>query len=444
MCHNMTAKTGVTESLFLGEMFRYINNSGIGYCVLRNHEHLPNSTGGSDLDIAVLQSDRDELAGEIKAIASKYSGETIVDYLGSGRFIRILGCYKGEWWGLAIDLFGSIEYRGVEYLSVSKIIERAYEYRCIKVASDDDGVIIALIKELISNGKSRKGYLAEAREIWTRKGNECLDLYSDTLGKNTLEFIKEVLACEDASVDNLVIALRLDVLSKGNAWEKLYNLWTRIRRLWNPPGISVAILGTDGAGKTTVIEAIRPILEKSLHSSVHYEHLRPNWIPRLGKVAGKSNTGEVVEDPHGQKPSGFFGSLVRLGYYAIDYYIGYWIKIHPKLAKGAKLALFDRYYHDFLLDPLRMRLKLPQWLIKLVFIGVPQPQLILCMGADPEVIYTRKPETSLKEVTKQVKKLSRLCKSNSRAVWIDTGESVDKSFNKSLNAIVRVMSANVH
>ena len=426
------------ESGFLTSLFDRLNEAKLGYAVLRGYEDLPNSSKG-DIDMAVLPSDRDQIALIIQKVAVQYGGKVVVDYIGSGRFIRILGCHQSEWWGTAIDLFGHIEYRGVEYIRCQKIIERGKNHGSIRVADDEDAMIVALVKELISNGRSRKNYLSEARGIWVKRGDSCLHLLSETLSENTLSDLVGALSTEGDNLKSLVVSLRADVIRRGNYGLKIANLWSRLKRLWHTPGISVAVMGTDGAGKTTVIEAIRPVLEKALHSPIHYEHLRPNWIPRLGKIAGRNDTGQVVDNPHGQSPSGMLGSLVRLSYYAVDYYLGYWVKIHMMLAKGPRIALFDRYYYDFILDPIRMRIALPSWLIKLVMLGAPKPSLILCLGAEPEMIFARKPETSLQEVSRQIKDLRDMCHGNHRAVWVDTGAGIQASCDTALEAIQQAM-----
>jgi N-acylglucosamine 2-epimerase len=54
----------------------------------------------------------------------------------------------------------------------------------------------------------------------------------------------------------------------------------------------------------------------------------------------------------------------------------------------------------------------------------PAPDLILCLGGDPEKIYAGKPETSLEEVQRQMSALKKFCADNHKAVWIDTTKSV--------------------
>ena len=89
-----------------------------------------------------------------------------------------------------------------------------------------------------------------------------------------------------------------------------------------------------------------------------------------------------------------------------------------------------------LIDSRRFRIKLPEKLIRLFLFFVPAPDLILCLGGDPEKIYARKPETSLEEVRRQVSALKKFCVDNNKAVWIDTTKSVDESSDAVLAAIL--------
>lgn len=203
----------------------------------------------------------------------------------------------------------------------------------------------------------------------------------------------------------------------------------------------IVFLGTDGSGKSTIINAISPMLEVQTGYKVCYEHLRPNYLSSLGVALGKRTAQEEhergpVTDPHSLPPSGFLGSFLRLCYYMIDYTWGYFRKIYPS---ERKVWFFDRYYYDYYIDQRRARLSLPQWVLKMFGALVPSPDLILCLGADPEKIYQRKPETSLKEVTRQVEFLQNFCDRHNNAQWIDTGTSIEVSVENVMHAILNII-----
>ena len=200
----------------------------------------------------------------------------------------------------------------------------------------------------------------------------------------------------------------------------------------------IVVMGTDGSGKTTLLNAISPVLKTMTHGKLVIHHLKPDLFPPLGRFRGvKHEKGRVCATPHASKRSGFWGSLVRISYLMCDYILGYWLKVRIRLSKTPiTYWIFDRYAYDMLIDSRRFRIKLPQWIIKTFLFFVPAPDLILCLGGDPEKIYARKPETSLEEVQRQMSALKKFCADNNKAVWIDTTKSVDESSDAVLTAIL--------
>ena len=67
---------------FVGKFFSEMNSNGIRYAVLRNYESLPESCGGSDLDIFVSSKDITKL-GEILSKVSNSLDASLVSYTAS-------------------------------------------------------------------------------------------------------------------------------------------------------------------------------------------------------------------------------------------------------------------------------------------------------------------------------------------------------------------------
>ena len=61
-------------------------------------------------------------------------------------------------------------------------------------------------------------------------------------------------------------------------------------------------------------------------------------------------------------------------------------------------------------------------IIKFFDIFVPSPDVIICLGGNPEKIFERKPETSLEDVKNQTAALHDFCNSHKKAFWVDTTE----------------------
>lgn len=200
----------------------------------------------------------------------------------------------------------------------------------------------------------------------------------------------------------------------------------------------IIFLGTDGSGKSTIINKTTPLIEDLFKLQVKYEHMRPNYIPSLGEIIGGHSENKIkpTTNPHGKQPSNFIGSLFRLSYYMIDYTWGYFRKVYGSQA----VWIFDRYFYDYIIDPLRGRLSLPKWIINVYGWFIPNPDIIICLGGKPETIYERKPETSLEEVSRQICALQKFCNAHPRAVWIDTSTDINNSILATMCAIKKIQN----
>lgn len=445
-----TKKALTIESILLQDLFDQLNKSGVRYAVLRNYETLPHSLGGSDLDILVAGADAITTRNTIDIFTCGYGGRLLAQYSVKSHILRFCGRKDSTWWGLPVDIYTSLDYRGLDYANPDAVLLKAEDWNGIRVVSKSDAGIIALLKECLANSRSRKNYLDEATAAYTRNPKRYELMLSHYFGaKATNKFIDYFQSNRDPKIlRHLSAKLRWALLfnslkrSPLGAFKAILRLnLKRCQRLLMPPGYSIAVLGADGSGKSTLISMIDTILSQALHNRVRYAHLRPNLLPSIARLFGRSDPNGPVTTPHASNPSWFIGSLARLLYYSLDYIFGYWFKIYPALVKRPTLYLFDRYYYDYLVDPKRSRICLPRWIIKTIGFFIPKPDLIICLGTDPHVIHARKPELPLEEVERQVKELQAFCKSNKRAVWIDTGCSIEDSVDKALEAITSRMAA---
>ena len=194
----------------------------------------------------------------------------------------------------------------------------------------------------------------------------------------------------------------------------------------------IAFLGTDGSGKTTVMNVVVPEIEARLGRKFIVHHLKPDLLLPLGRFRGvKHEKGWVCTNPHGSKPSGFMGSCFRLAYLTVDYVLGYWFKVRIRIKRPEAAGwVFDRYAYDMLIDPLRFRIKLPQRIIRIALSVIPKPDIVICLGGEPSLIHARKPETSLIEVARQMEVLKRLQGSDQRMKWVDTTAPLHETISR--------------
>ncbi len=158
-------------------------------------------------------------------------------------------------------------------------------------------------------------------------------------------------------------------------------------------GLWVAFFGPDGVGKSTVIEQLQQQLRPAFDEIGKF-HFRPGFGRRaLDRIA--------VTDPHANLPRSALISLGKLLYWLLDCWIGYVLTVFPQRHRCG-LVIYDRYYPDILVDPVRYRLpprtaRIAKGLAKLA----PRPDLCVLLDAPAEVVYARKSELPLAELRRQ-------------------------------------------
>ena len=156
----------------------------------------------------------------------------------------------------------------------------------------------------------------------------------------------------------------------------------------------IAIEGADGVGKSTVLRLLVPELVKRGGFS---GYLFFHWKPCKAELSYDAIPGDDPHDPRGKKPRNPLASLVFLVHHWLDFQLGYWRFVRPAIRAG-RLVVADRYTYDVLLDPMRFRLKLPAWILRLFVQTIPRPERAILLHADPAVIRGRKPELSETEI----------------------------------------------
>jgi thymidylate kinase len=422
--------------VFLQEIFVKLNKANICYAVMRNYDLLPYSAGNSDLDILVAPADVEHAKAVLLDSIEDING-TIIGIVKTRTFfaVCIMGITCGQWWGVCVEIYSGIFFKStvplVDHTVLYNHIER---HKNIAVIPRHIGNTIGFIKEILAHNKFRKdkpNYHASATLLIRHRTNIFNAIFYP-LGDRGRIMLMRVLNSASASESvSRIKTFRISVLTRAFVRRPFFFIYKRLahelfkfRRYFNPQGVVIAILGVDGAGKSTVINSILPILNAATHNAVFVHHLRPGLLPPLARLKGKELPVEPVVKPHGSIPSTPLISLFRLFYLGIDYILGYWIRIRPKIAKQPAIVLFDRYAYDMTLDPLRFRIGLSGRFVNRFMRFAPKPDIIICLHADPAVIHDRKQELPITEINRQVEALREFSDNEPRAVFVSTEGSI--------------------
>jgi hypothetical protein len=157
----------------------------------------------------------------------------------------------------------------------------------------------------------------------------------------------------------------------------------------------------------------------------------------LGRILGRTPSPEGALPPEGKPASGLAGSVLRLIWLWLDYGLGHVFVVKAAFARGQDVVLFDRYAHDMVLDQRKFRVSLPRWLREGFVRSVPQPDLIVCLTAAPDVVVRRKSELTLEDTRRGCRRIRHLARQADRAVLVPT----DGSERESLSMILTELHA---
>lgn len=390
-----------------------------------------------DIDIAVGKKDFEK----IQLYSQKCAFE--IGY----RFLQVLQheyCAKYFILGRIID--GHIEYMipdiCSDYVRNGRVLIKAEKLLFGRVFSDDFYKCNLLVEaEYIFLKRSLKetwgeSHLKDFRNIFLAKKNELLYLLKKYLNNNLLMQFENVIENNNLeSLNNISTFLKNSILFKtllqnpfGYFYYKNKNLIRIIKRIRKPNGLVIAVIGTDGSGKSTVIKNLTTTLSPAFRRVKNY-----HWKPEL--FGDKESANVIVTEPHKKPPRSFIISVIKLLYYIGQYLFGYLLKIYPKKIKST-LVVFDRYYYDMIVDQKRFRMKLSPKIIQLFLPIIPEPDLVFLLKTDAPIALKRKNELPVEEIERQNKEFLSLAKTlKGRFYIIDNNSDVDTAV-LAINSIV--------
>lgn len=175
---------------------------------------------------------------------------------------------------------------------------------------------------------------------------------------------------------------------------KLKYMVDTLRQMVPVKGQVVTFSGVDGAGKSTVIDALRTRIEKELRSPVVVLRHRPSILPilsawRYGKAGAEQRS--VSKLPRTGTNNAGWSSGLRFAYYYTDYLLGQFY-VQARYVWRGYTVLYDRYYFDFINDARRSNIEVPRAVSKWLYRFLVKPQQNYFLFAPAATILQRKQE----------------------------------------------------
>jgi thymidylate kinase len=353
------------------EVFRAFDEAKIAWVLLRDELELAQPEGDVDL---LLEPGA---AGRARKLLRSL-GFLLVPTLGRGSHVLYVGYHAEDERSIKLDLVTDLAfgpYFAFGTSAAAGCLTRRRRVAELATLAPDDAFWALLLHELIDVSRSRPKRADRLEEL-SREAR------ADT------DWAKYVAAIspEGWTVESVLDAVRradwnaLEVLSSGMGarWMRSDRfavsariITGRLGRIFEPalaflkrPGFTVAILGPDGTGKSTLAAAIRrsfPFPARVVYMGLWQKPVRQHALPGMNLVG-------------------------RLSFLWGRYLTGQYHR-----ARG-RLVLFDRYSYDAFLrlgDPMGRRDRLFLWVLAH---ACPAPDMVLMLDAPGEIAHARKGE----------------------------------------------------
>jgi thymidylate kinase len=372
------------------------------YVLLHSYHEFPEVVR-SDVDYAVRDQDLNRAYEILRSVATNAGWEVVqtlqydiaayysvlVDPEHPARFIKM-------------DRSSHYTRNGCSFIDVSVLLEGRRKYKDFFIPAPSSEFIYTLAKAF-AKSKDIGRFIPYLKELWQTEPVRSQKLFAGVFGSNQGRL--ETWFDRPAEEWQLLNQPMHDRNRFGIAerWREFRRIWQRVSR---PTGLRVALLGPDGAGKSTVIGHLQTLLEPCFRFQ-RMIHFCPMLL--------RKRTEEVVCEPHALPARSTVISWIKVVYYFLDHWVDY--LLHQWSARvRSTCIIFDRDFNDILVDPTRYRIRNSRPLTCFLRRLLPPTDLTLVLDAEPETIHKRKPELPMEEVQRQRTVLRNLAASSGN--WV--------------------------
>lgn len=320
---------------------------------------------------------------------------------------------------LMVDALTALERKGMEYLSVPYLMKnRIFKngYFTYTSACLFEHVILF---NYLNHAAIPQKYIEYGRSLSQAEQQQVFDWIKKTY---SIEFNNwdQLLEVNPEWAKQFIQTLKQRRENKPGIKALRYISWaySEVKFRCNSPGRVITFTGVDGAGKSTILTAVKLLMEKKYRNRIIVRRHRPSVLPILssyvyGKDAAEAKAAATL--PRQGKNTSTIGSILRFAYYYIDYLLGQ-IYVFLRYQLRGYTVLYDRYYFDFIVDPKRTNLQLPKWIVTGLGRFIKKGDLNILLYAKPDQIIARKQELCKEDIIELTKNYRAIFENNTEKI----------------------------
>ena len=407
----------------LGELER----RGIPCVVLHSYDQYPHRVT-SDVDSCVANDRLEDAFAGINAAANRggWTVTQILQYDICAYYLVVADSAQPDQW-LKLDICSHYTGQRRLFLLDVELLHARRPHRGFFVPAPSSECLYLLIKIFLKE-KDPAPYVERLQALWQQEPERTQALFTRVFGA-AAERLERWLTQSPASWGALGrMALSRNGYTLG---QRIQAAQRAVRRTLHPTGLTLAFLGPDGAGKSTVIAQVRTLI------APHFRReMLVHFVPRLGV---RVSAGPVT-NPHRQQPRSVWMSWAKIAYYFGCAWTHWLVRQLPARVRSTCI-IFDRTFDDLLVDSRRYRVQRSGWLVSVLRRLLPQADVTFVLDAPTEVIQRRKAEVSPAETERQRQRLRELMMGNDCYVLINTEVPPEASSQAIARHVMQWLSA---
>jgi thymidylate kinase len=422
-------------SIVVQKVFSLLEAESVNYCLTHGYHDLPQSWG-SDIDMLIDRSITMETLLGILTRHEAHIGAKVVCRDGQ-RIVLASKAASGMPQLIVLDFFYDLWIGRCLLFAGEHLLESRRSLRGFWVPSAAAAFEIELVKGISKNqcGPDVTSRLTELFAANSREIQATVQLRWPPDMASRIFSAAETGKWNNIATESTQLWRQMAVTLTRNTPKKtllgfIHANLGRIGRVMRPRGRHIVLLGPDGAGKSSTIEALVQVLNP-LFARSEVRGFAPSLRQLLRRPHGSTSA------PHGLPPRSVAASMLRTTYWLCHAIFSH---VSVRWAKTRSvLVLNDRHFIDILVDPVRYRYSGPLWPLKLVSRLTPKPDLLILLSGAPEIIQARKQELTVAETARLCRAYEKLVDPLRYGRTIDAGTPFDQVVGGVVAAVITTL-----